>query len=632
MLVDVKPTPRLVPAPTSAIPRPRQRITLAVLAFLLGATVCLVLSGLAIARHEAFASGQHDLEIYAQTLWNTAQGRPFATTLLKTNELHLAEHLALVLLPLAPLYGLVPEPRLLLGLQQLALALAGLPVWLVARRRLGAGAALLLLAGFYLMPSLAGVALDDFHPVALTAAPLAGAALLLLEHRWRSGLCLASSVVLLEEEAALVVAGLGLWLLLERRWRPGGGLLALGAAMLLAATLLVMPGFHHPATLGLAGGNRSLSHFGELRNDPAVGIRRLVGDRGPDAALSFLLPTGGTALLAPPLLAASLPTGAALFLQDRADTFHRHWAAPILPLIWLAAAVGLGRLGTQIDGPGVSTAPHPSSFILHPSPVRVGLALVAVGTVAAYLLASPLPGGAAFDPAILAGGPHEIDLASAVRSVPPEARLAVSANVAAHLANREEVYVYPIDDHYLSGLRFEDREIEAYALDLEEPNTQRVPPLKRGSPLLADPPYVVWSSGHKVMLLLRERPTPSHPSGATFNRRLMLVGYDFERSGDRLQLRLQWEKTRGAFADFDRLAELVDGSGNVVSSDSNLPLTSLFTVEKWKVGQVVIDHLDLRLGGAGPYTLRLAWLNRDRQTPLALDGGGQALEIPLDLR
>ena len=58
---------------------------------------------LAIARHNAFASGRQDLEIYLQTLWNTAQGRPFATTLLKSNESHLAEHLALVLLPLAPL-------------------------------------------------------------------------------------------------------------------------------------------------------------------------------------------------------------------------------------------------------------------------------------------------------------------------------------------------------------------------------------------------------------------------------------------------------------------------------------------------------------------------------------------------
>ena len=75
----------------------------------------------------------------------------------------------------------------------------------------------------------------------------------------------------------------------------------------------------------------------------------------------------------------------------------------------------------------------------------------------------------------------------------------------AHLANRPELYVYPIDDHYLSGLRYEDRPLDGYVLDLLTSDTQRVNPLRRTSPLLADPPYVVWSSGHKVMLLTRHQ-------------------------------------------------------------------------------------------------------------------------------
>ena len=623
MLVDVRSKPRPARAEPSA----------AVRAFpfgLAGTAIALVfalgLSALAIARHEAYASGQHDLEIYLQTLWNTAHGSPFATTLLKSNELHLAEHLALVLLPLAPLFGLLPDARLLFVLQQLALALAGLPIWLVARRRLGPGAAFVLLAGFFLTPSLAGVALDDFHPVALTAAPLAAAAMLLLDGRRRSATGLALCSVLLEEEAALVVAGLGLWMLLERRGRLGAGLFVAGVGLLFSATLLIMPGFHNPATLEAAGGNRSLNHFAELRTDPTVALRRLVGERGPDAVVSFLLPTAGTALLAPPILVAALPTGAALFLQDRTDTFHRHWAAPILPLLWLAAAVGLAQIRrTRPDDrrPWSSSFPRPSA--------QVSLGLLAAGISAAYLLASPLPGGRNFDPAILAYGPHELDLDRAVAAVPPDAALAVSANVAAHVANRPEVYIYPIDDHYLSKLRFEERPIDGYVLDLQEPATLRVPPLKKSSPLLADPPYVLWSSGHKVMLLTRDYPTPSVPSGATFNRRITLIGYDLARSGERLDVTLYWQKTAGVFADFDRLAELVGRDGQIVEKDPNLSVTTVFTTEKWKVGQVVVDRFDLPLASGGPFTLRLTWFNRDRRTPLMVDGGGEALELPVAL-
>ena len=36
--------------------------------------------------------------------------RPVATTLLKTNLSHLAEHVALVLVPIAGLYRLLPDP------------------------------------------------------------------------------------------------------------------------------------------------------------------------------------------------------------------------------------------------------------------------------------------------------------------------------------------------------------------------------------------------------------------------------------------------------------------------------------------------------------------------------------------
>ena len=602
-----RPTRTASPPPAlRAGPRPADLVALT-----LGLAFAILLSGLALARHAAFASGQHDLEIYLQTLWNTAQGWPFATTLLKSNELHLAEHLALSLLPLVPLYALIPAAALILALQQLALALAGLPLWLLARRRLGARLGLLLLAAFYLTPTLATIALDDFHPVTFTAAPLAAAAWLLSERRWRPALMLTLLAVLLEEEASLVLIGLGSWLLLARHSGPGASLLGAGLALLLTATLLIMPGFHHPATLTAAGENRALNHFAELRADPDVAWQRLSAGRGLDAFSALLLPVGATALLAPIQLTAALPTAVALFLQDRGDTFQRHWAAPILPLIWLASLTGLARqVGWRRRG---------------------GWVALTLGTGTAYLLASPLPGGGAFDPASLTGGPHAADLQHAIAAVPPDAVLAASANVAAHLANRPAVYVYPIDDHYLSGLRYEDRLLDGYVLDLQEANTQRVNPLRRTSPLLADPPYVVWSSGHKVMLLTNAIPAPGVPSSATFSRRRMaFLGYDLERVGSGASLTLYWQKRADLFADYERVADFLDADGALLLRDTDLPLTRLFTTEKWRIGQIVVDRLDLTPPATSATRLRLAWQNRDRGNPLLLDGGGQALELQLN--
>src|SRR5262249_53954618 len=63
-----------------------------------------------------------DMGIYAQVIWNTSHGRPFASTLLEDNKLHIAEHVAPIMAVIAPPYALGPGPPLLLLLQPATLA------------------------------------------------------------------------------------------------------------------------------------------------------------------------------------------------------------------------------------------------------------------------------------------------------------------------------------------------------------------------------------------------------------------------------------------------------------------------------------------------------------------------------
>src|ERR687893_207087 len=121
--------------------------------------------------------------IYAQAVWNTAHGRPFASTLLEDNTLHVAEHVAPVLAIVAPLYALAPSPALLLVIQQLCLAASGLPLFFYSRARLGDGPALVLLAGYYAMPAMSRVALSEFHPIVMAALPIALGVRAVLENR-----------------------------------------------------------------------------------------------------------------------------------------------------------------------------------------------------------------------------------------------------------------------------------------------------------------------------------------------------------------------------------------------------------------------------------------------------------------
>ncbi|MCC7105567.1 MAG: DUF2079 domain-containing protein [Chloroflexi bacterium] len=373
--------------------------------------------------------------VYTQAVWGIGNGHPFSTTLLANNHLHLGEHLALLLLPIAPLYALVPDPRLLLLIQQLALAASGLPVYWFARQRLGHAPSLLVTAGYLLMPTLCEVALDAFYPIALTALLTGLAVAMAMTGRSRLAVLLAVLALLWEEEAAALEVGLGLFLLLRRADRlPGVTLCAASAGWLALATLVVMPGFHDPGTTDQEA--RTVGEFASLRREPGAWLATLA--RPPESCTSpprlgwgrfacaaewWLYPTGGLALLSPRTLLVEVPHVAVLLLGEK-DRFRRHWAAPILPVLWLSTSAGLAALRTR------------RAF----RPLLVWLA-VAIGVM--YARDSSLPLGHDYEPADGLWSERGYDLARLVEMVPRGQPVAASRRVLAHLANRQTIVVFP---------------------------------------------------------------------------------------------------------------------------------------------------------------------------------------------
>jgi len=577
----------------------------------LGALFFAVTAWMAFARHAAFNTGRYDLEIYTQVVWNLSQGNGFATTLLKTNLSHLAEHVALVLVPLAGLYWLFPDPRLLLGVHQLALALLGWPLFVTARRALGSDLqALIVLACFYLTPSLGGIALDDFHAVPLATVPLATGLALVMGGRARLGAAVALLALPMEEETALAVGGLGalLWL---RRERVLGTVVGMTAIFWLAAIVfVVMPRFHDPRTLGTVDGNRTLNHFAELREQPAKLADRLFGERGRDAALWLGVPTGGLAMLSPATLAVGAPTFAALMLQDRDDTFGRHWAIPLTVSLWFATALGLARL------------PH--------GPRRVtGLGLLIFGTAFSYLAVGPLPGGGRFDRDALRPDERTALLERAVERVPAGAIVVASPNVVAHLANRPEAYVFPIDSHYDEGLGWRRKRPDFYALDLTDELTSRATISERLNPLNADRPFHVWSPGRKVLVLSDgPPPTPTNALDARFGGRLLLKGYDLEQTSEGTRVVLHWERYDDLRGRYDRELTVSDASGATVLYEEDMALSQTYGSNKWKLGQTIMDEI-LVPPTDRPTRMRIAWVAQDKRRPFQLEDGAEAFEIVL---
>ncbi len=321
--------------------------------WLLMALILLAAAGYAayaITRHGRLNSSAYDLAIQAQVLWNSAQGRWFASSLEVYT--YLGDHIQPLQLLFVPLIALGGDVPALLAAQALSLCLGAWPLFHLAQRRLGGpGWAWLLAAAYLAYPALGFINRFDFHPE-VVVMPLLLAALERLEAgRLRAASVWAGLALLGKEEIGLTVAALGVGLL----WQPGRrrwGLVWLAAGLVWSylALFILIPHFRDApsdtlaryAWLGATPGEMVMT----LLTRPGPVVATLAGDPLRRAYLfKLLLPLGGLALGAPRLLWGALPALAYNLLADSPSqhSIYFQYNAPLIPVLWAATAVGLGR-------------------------------------------------------------------------------------------------------------------------------------------------------------------------------------------------------------------------------------------------------------------------------------------------
>src|SRR5207237_1111616 len=148
------------------------------------------------------------------------------------------------------LVQLCPSTVMLLTEQTVAIALAALPVFLIARKHLGSPRAALGFSLAYLLyPPVQWLTLNEFHPVALACPLLLYAFWYLDEDRLVPFAVFAVLAAASKEEVGLVIAGMGLWYALAHGRRAAGGAIALlGAAASVIAIEVVVPHFNGAAS------------------------------------------------------------------------------------------------------------------------------------------------------------------------------------------------------------------------------------------------------------------------------------------------------------------------------------------------------------------------------------------------
>lgn len=315
------------------------------------------------ARWANFEYRTFDLAFYVQGLWQFLKGRYYVSV---AGVPLLGNHVEPIVFLIAPLFFLIPHPLLLVFLQNAALALMG-PVAFKIGRELGLERrdALLLASAILLTPATSYIALHEFHPEAFAALFF----LLVLHARLRRSLnahwgWLLALLACKENLALLIIAYCGVQTVLEWK-RPILGLLKwyigpMGLAIfwLFVCTKLITPALNSGAIDYLALYDRLGTSASDILVNAITQPARIFGALSHSLAQGnlvwgLLLPFLAVPLIRPRWLLISTPILLQHLLSWRPSewTIYFHYAAPLLPLFWIALAEGVMRINQWAFAP-----------------------------------------------------------------------------------------------------------------------------------------------------------------------------------------------------------------------------------------------------------------------------------------
>jgi uncharacterized membrane protein len=391
-----------------------------------------VFGRLVVLRHERFGSQSFDLGIFDQAAWLVSRGGDLFITVRGLDLL--GHHANLGLFLLAPFYRVGAGPHFINLLQVASMALGAVPLFLLARERLGSPRLALVPAGAYLLhPALGFFAWEEFHPDVMAITPLLFAWWFARRQRWGAFAACVIYAVSWKEDVALAAVVLGVVLLLRGHRRAGLVTAASAAVWFLFVNRVLLPG---------VSGEAFYDHlFSDLGDSPweivttlafhPTRILRALG--APDARTyvwQMLGPFAFLPLLAPPAFGVGAPQFVLNVVSEAGFTrsISYHFSALPLAGMTLGMVEAVALLGRR----------------------RVAIRRALVGVLAATSLAGAVlwgvsPIGRQYDEGFwpLAPNARQAAMEQAVGLPPGDAAVSATYEFVPHLAHRRRIYDWP---------------------------------------------------------------------------------------------------------------------------------------------------------------------------------------------
>ena len=384
-----------------------------------------------IYRHDHFASNAFDLGVQDQTVWGYSRLELIPNTVVMIGNL-LGDHFHPILMAIAPLYWIWDDVRVLLIVQAVLLAIAGIPIFWWARQRLGLVPAIAVETAYLAFWGVLSGVIYDFHHIAFAVPAISFGLYAVLTNRNRLFWAMLVVGLLTRENIALTFAATGVYIaVVQHRWRLGAAVVAVCAAWFAALIEVVMP-----AIAGAAYGHWTYEALGSgpgsallhLVRHPISSLQLLVDNPIKRKLLGGLLGAWLFLPLASPISLVAIPTLLERLWSSNPALWSAsfHYSLVIAPILAFAAIDGLARLQHRLSLPRWRGSIG----------LGVSFVLLAAGLILSFGVVRPLD-----ELATYISGSQASTIQSCLNVIPPDADVSASNKLLPHLSHRAEIYL-----------------------------------------------------------------------------------------------------------------------------------------------------------------------------------------------
>ena len=321
-----------------------------VLPWLFAAGLFVLLELLSFAKARAL-DGTADLAGAMQGTWLIHHGQDPVIT--ATTGAHiLVPQASFISYAVSGLTFVLPVQPALLLLQSIALALAVVPIWRIARRlaNLRVGAAFTLVVVYALYPTMHNLNLAGFYPETMALPALLYAAYFGLSNHWRRFVACCIFVVVCRADFGLAVAGLGVLVWSNGRKQEGRAVFCGGVLYTAIATFVVQPhfgdgSFAHIGAFAAFGDSPGSVLWGLLVH-PVQVLGAVFREQNFNLLVTLFAPVAFLPLLAPRYLLPVIPLQFLFLVAEVPESaVYGQQTVAITAFVFLGTAFALGKIG-----------------------------------------------------------------------------------------------------------------------------------------------------------------------------------------------------------------------------------------------------------------------------------------------